>query len=37
MIFSIFYISYTEPHLVVVKIIGSPGRNDSLRFHSNLF
>jgi len=29
-----FYISYMEPLFVVVKIIGSPGKNDSLRLHS---
>jgi len=34
---SIFYISYMEPLFVVAKIIGSPGKNDSLLFHSKLF
>jgi len=32
-----FYISYMEPLFIVAKIIGSPGRNDSLLFHSKLF
>jgi len=26
-----------EPHFIVAKIIGSPGKNDILRFHSTLF
>jgi len=29
--------SYMEPLFVVVKIIGSPGKNDSLLFQSNCF
>jgi len=33
---SIFYISYTEPLFVAAKIIASPGKNDSLLFHSKL-
>ena len=34
---SIFYISYMQPLVVVVKILGSPGKNDSLLFHSKMF
>jgi len=36
MITSIFFISYMETLFVVAKIIGSPGENNSLLFHSKL-
>jgi len=37
MITSIFYILYIKSLLVVAKMIGSLGKNDSLYFHSKLF